>query len=200
MAVIRPLAYHRAHAEHIVMHGQARVATGCSPLDPCCRSGSMARPRARPRAPAYRHKTTMLCMSAWQSAIRADPHLVVGGQHAHVERHGTHHRGPRAAEQPHGALLLHDADLRSGAAAHSAPHEQHRGGASPRLAWLVCCTGKTHSTSGWNSRTARCTAVLLPTAVSVADVFITDAAAQNKAQNRALKWMRLCRQRLPSAR
>jgi hypothetical protein len=59
----------------------------------------------------------MLCMSASHHPSDVEPHLVVGGQHAHVERHGAHHRRPRATEQPDRALLLHDADLRRGAAA-----------------------------------------------------------------------------------
>jgi len=41
---------------------------------------------------------------------RKEPHVVVGGEHAHVECHRAHHGGARTPEQPPHAVLLDDAD------------------------------------------------------------------------------------------
>jgi hypothetical protein len=43
------------------------------------------------------------------STVLLNPaHLVIGREHAHVQRHGPHHRGASTSEQPCCAVLLHD--------------------------------------------------------------------------------------------
>ena len=43
--------------------------------------------------------------------VRRERHLVIGGQHAHVEGHGTHNCGPSSAEETDGSILLHNPHL-----------------------------------------------------------------------------------------
>ena len=50
-------------------------------------------------------------VTASRDGVKRSKHLVVRREHAHVERHGAHDGGPRAAEQANRALLLDDAHL-----------------------------------------------------------------------------------------
>ena len=43
-------------------------------------------------------------------------HLIVGGKHAHVQRHGSDHCGACPPEQPDRSIFLHDPHLRQSSA------------------------------------------------------------------------------------